>query len=112
MAQENMTPQTPPQPQRDAMLNAQTDGRTLDSQYDDDETAGLDETVDANRGREQGLGMGARNLNAQSDPGVDMAADEDEVTDVDDEDEDDDVEALDGDVAVQGDEDEEDGAGV
>ncbi|HEV7229537.1 hypothetical protein [Brevundimonas sp.] len=112
MAQETLTPQSQPQPERDGMLAAQTDAGTLNSQYDDDETAGLDQTVEANRGREQGLGLGARELNAQADPGVDMAADEDEVTDVDDEDEEDDVEPLDGDVAVQGDEDEEDGAGV
>jgi hypothetical protein len=113
MAQENLTPQSQPHPERDGMLAAQTDAGTLNSQYDDDETAGLDETVEANRGREQGLGKGERELNAQADPGVDMAADEDEITDLDDEDEEDDVEALDGDVAVQGDdEDEEDGAGV
>jgi len=112
MAQETLTPQTQPQPELDGMMAAQTDAGTLNSQYDDDETAGLDETVEANRGREQGLGMGERELNAQADPGVDMAADEDEITDLDDEDEEDDVAPLDGDVAVQGDEDEEDGAGV
>jgi hypothetical protein len=112
MAQENLTPQSQPQPERDGMLAAQTDAGTLNSQYDDDETAGLDETVEANRGREQGLGMGERELNAQADPGLDVAADEDEATDLEDEDEEDDVEPLDGDVAVQGDEDEEDGAGV
>ncbi|MBX9575972.1 MAG: hypothetical protein K2X07_10070 [Caulobacteraceae bacterium] len=112
MAQENLIPQSQPQPERDGMLAAQTDAGTLNSQYDDDETAGLDETVEANRGREQGLGLGARELNAQADPGVDMAADEDEVTDLDDDDEEDDVEPLDGDVAMRGDEDEEDGAGV
>ncbi len=68
--------------------------------------------VSATRGREQGLGMGERELNAQRDPGVEMAADEDAELDEADDDQDD-VTALDGDLAVQGDdEDEEDGAGV
>lgn len=71
--------------------------------------------VSATRGREQGLGVGERELNAQRDPGVEMAADEDEELDETDEadDDQDDVTALDGDPAVQGDdEEEEDGAGV
>lgn len=34
--------------------------------------------VDATRGREQGLGVGERELNAQRDPGGDRTADEDE----------------------------------
>lgn len=68
--------------------------------------------VSATRGREQGLGMGERELNAQRDPGVEMAADEDAELEEADDDQDD-VTALDGDLAVQGDdEDEEDGAGV
>lgn len=68
--------------------------------------------VSATRGREQGLGMGERELQAQRDPGVDASMDPAEV-ETDDADEDqDEVEALDGDLAVQGDEVEQDGAGV
>jgi hypothetical protein len=70
--------------------------------------------VSATRGREQGLGMGERELQAQRDPGVELAADQDEIeTDEADEDQDD-VAELDGDLAVQGDEDgsEETGSGV
>ena len=72
--------------------------------------------VSATRGREQGLGMGERELNAQRDPGVEMAAEEDQTVEETDEadDDQDDVTALDGDLAVQGveDEEEQDGAGV
>lgn len=114
MAEPQQTTQTQASQPGDAMMASQADDATLNSQYDDDQTAGLDETVDANRGREQGLGVGARELNAQQDPGADLAADEDDDLDeVDEADDDqDDVNALDENVAVQGDEDEEDGAGV
>lgn len=117
MTQETTSPQSPPQPERDAMMAAQAEGRTLDSQYDDDDTAGLDEKVEANRGHEQGLGMGAGEPNAQGDPGLRAAADEDEVEDLDETDEADDadeVEPLDRDAAVQGDDADvgETGAGV
>ncbi|HEV2082417.1 MAG TPA: hypothetical protein VGR32_08170 [Brevundimonas sp.] len=108
MAEPQQEPQSrTPQP-GDAMIAGQADDATLNSQYDDDQTSGLDETVEANRGREQGLGMGARELNAQQDAG------DDDFDSVEDEDEDDDQdEILDENVAVQGDdEEEENGGGV
>lgn len=51
------------------------------------------DAVDANRAIDQGLGIGARELAAQREPGDVIAADEDEQTDTD---------ALDRDTAVQG----------
>lgn len=113
MATPEQTTQTQTSQPSDALLASQTEGASLDSQYDDDRTAGLEaDQAEVNRGREQGLGMGERELNAQGDVGNVVAADEDDGADVD-EDEEDDVEPLDGDVAVQGDdEEEEDGAGV
>jgi hypothetical protein len=42
-----------------------------------DEDRNFDDTVAANRAMEQGLGVGARELAAQRDPGGDNTADED-----------------------------------
>jgi hypothetical protein len=101
MTQDTQAPQPQPEPRNDAMLAAQTDDRTLDGQYDDDRTAGFQtDEVEATRAREQGLGMGERELQAQRDPGVEMTSEDDEDEDLDD------VEELDGvdrNVAVQGD---------
>lgn len=97
--------------QPNSQMNAPEQGAPEGLMADTFET----DEVSATRGREQGLGMGERELNAQRDPGVDMTADQDEQVEETEEDEDDqdEVEALDGNLAVQGeDEDEEDGAGV
>ena len=116
MAVPEQTTETQASQPSDAMMSRQSGDETLASQYDDDETAGFQpDQVEVNRGREQGLGMGERELNAQGDVGNVVAADEDEV-DEDLEDEDDQAvldEILDENTAVLGDdEDEEDGAGV
>ena len=66
--------------------------------------------VSASRGREQGLGMGERELAAQRDAGVEMTADvEGDVEEVADDDQDG-VEELDGEPTVETDPDAEDTA--
>lgn len=116
MAQELNTDVDPSRTAPDGQLAGQGPDAEMQTQTGDSPEGFETDEVSATRGREQGLGMGERELQAQRDPGADMSAGEGEgevETDEADEDQDD-VEALDGNLAVQGEDDstEETGSGV
>ena len=114
MAQELNTDVDPSRTAPEAQLAGQGPDAEMQTPTGDSPEGFQTDEVSATRGREQGLGMGERELQAQRDPGADMSAGEGEVeTDEADEDQDE-VEALDGNLAVQGEDDstEETGSGV